>query len=271
MLKFNKIIGLGFLSLVLCFASTNEAKATLISELFQFNAPVGDPIITTVTHTVTANVWGTQVIRFDLNLTVTDALGGNVYDTSRGDGLSLTPGGGLQAGDELQFSVTLSNFDGDFDGNGDNVTLGGLTFKYLGTEFANGSASEGTVVTPSFVAGSSDWKQANLGPPQFLGHTPGGRNFKTGQTPGGNFNVTPGFDLQYTNAANGGSSNTLITSFSHITTASYSPGSTLNNIVVQVRANPEPSSLLLGLLPASVAMMRSGGRRKIKSFFSRKK
>ncbi|QDS88885.1 hypothetical protein EC9_30800 [Rosistilla ulvae] len=270
MMNLNKIIGLGFLPLVLCFAGTNEAKATLISELFEFNAN-NNSVVTTVTQTVTANVWGSQVIQFDLNLTVTDALGGSVFDTSTGNGLSLASGGGLQVGDNLGFSVTLTGFDGDFDGDGGNVTLGGLNIKYLGTWLATGNASSGTVVTPAFTPGSSDWTDANLGPPQFLGHTPGGRNFVTGQSPGGNFNVSSGFDIPYTNAANGGSSNALITSLSHVTTGSFDPGYTLNQVVVQVRANPEPSSLLLGLLPASVAMMRSGGRRKIKSFFSRKK
>lgn len=269
MLNLNKIFGLGFLSLVFCFTGVNEAKATLISELFEFTG--SGNAVTTVTQTVTANVWGSQVIQFDLNLTVADALGGTVFDTSQGPGLSLSSTGGLQAGDELQFSVTLTGFDNDFDGDGRRVTLEDLTFKYIGTSFANGSASSGTLVTPVFTPGSSDWTDANLGPPQFLGHTPGGRNFTDGQSPGGNFNVTAGFDIPYTNAANGGSSNALITNFSHQTTASFNPGYTLNNIVVQVRANPEPSSLLLGLLPASVAMMRRGGRRRVRNFFSRKK
>ncbi len=127
---------------------------------------------------------------------------------------------------KLRFTLlSISNVQSSLEGD---VKLSGLTFRFVGTDAANGSASKGTLTIDS-----TDylWQDANGGPTQmtFPGHIHGTTSYagfntdKDGQTLG-SISVKSGFDLP---ATSGG----LVEAFSHHTTAgSYR----LNDLVVEV-------------------------------------
>ena len=226
------------------------SEATLIQAGWFFdgndNVAVG-----TLSQTVTAAGGN---VTFDFDVTITSSSGNDVIDTSSGDGISSTAGANLAVGEDITFAVSISNV---VQNGPHRILLDNLSFRFLGTENANGSASAGTLTTPAGSSGTS-WIDANGPGSDFGGHLPGVTlfggldvdgfrvNTSTGNQTPGNFNVQAGFDIPRSNITNGGLFGTPVTLFSH--TVDAGTFTRLNDLVVQIRATPEPSSIALGLV-----------------------
>jgi hypothetical protein len=252
-------ITLIFVAVVAC---TPKSEATLITAGWFFDQN-DDSAVTSLTQTITA---ANGNITFDINVSITST-SGTVVDTSNVTGpanqmfgLGVGAGNNIAVGQQVDFSVSVSNVvqNGPY-----RINLQDLSFRFLGVEAGNGVGSSGRLITPAGSSGTN-WTDANGPHPPGTGfngllpfttmfnNTNNGFYVTGGVQQAGNFNVQSGFDIPRSNVTNGGTFGTPVTSFSHLTTAgSYR----LNDLVVQVRATPEPTSFALGF----VALLSGGG------------
>lgn len=266
-----------FLISAALFLPSQQASARIISAAFFFNANDNSDQ-SSVSRTVSVGAIDGQGLTFDFDLSITSNTG-NVVDTSSGLGLSSNAGSALGAGDSLTFSVGISNVSsvGSF-----NLDFDSLTLAFVGTVAATAADDAGTVTT---VAGSQSWSDIDDGA-DFSGHISppdsrayggsllsngantsqweGGQGFWQYSNPGTtDINNTviirnAGFDVQETYVASGGGSGVPVTTFTHAITGG---SSFVTSVVVQVTANPEPSSIFLGLLILCLAFWKFGWRR----------
>ena len=248
------------LILLTAAASAPLSEATLIQAGWFFdgndNASVG-----TLSQTVTA---ANGNVTFDFDVTITSSTGNPVIDTSSGNGISSTAGANLAVGETLTYNVAISNV---VQNGPHRVFLEDLSFRFLGTENAISNGSSGTLNTPAGSSGTSytDANGAGGGSgSDFNGHIPGSVTYggfggasaegffvNTG-TPGqttGFFTGQAGFDIPRSNITNGGAFGTPITTFSH--TVDAGTFTRLNDLVVEVRATPEPVSYTHLTLPTT--------------------
>jgi hypothetical protein len=238
---------------VILLAPTTQATLIQAGWFFDGN---NDNDMSSISQTVTA---ANGNITFDIDVTIS-SISGTVVDTSniagpvnQQAGLGIGAGNNVTAGQTVTFAVSLSNI---VQNGPHRISLQDLTFRFLGIEAGNGIASEGTLVTPAGSSGTS-WQDANSAS-NFNGHLPLVTTYGTGLTDAffvntstglqstGNFDTQSGFDIPRSNITNGAPyASRFVTTFSHTTDANQFR---LNDLVVEVRATPEPSSIVLGLV-----------------------
>ena len=270
---------LSALTLVLVASTSNAA---VIFGSLTFNAKDGSTIAAPVTQTVSATAGGRS---FDLTFEVTiSTSSGTIVESTANPvgGLAVASGVGsdnhFSAGEDLTFSLALTGVSAADTWAPLTDTL---SFSYIQFVSASDASDEGTIATPNLTS----WTNASTGP-DFTGHVipsgavtfggntdspagTGGIGFTSstsggGVTSGATFGVNTGVDIK---ESNGGFAATSFT----IRNPSGATGNYLiQSVGFQVTANPEPSSLALGVVACGLCVTPAG-RRRLRGLVKRQK
>ena len=260
-------------ALLASFLLSQPAHATRIQVGWFFDAN-NNTSVANLSQTVTLS----NGLMFDVDIAIT-SLQGAVVDTSTGAGIAVGAGTNIDTDPEvINFNLTINNVTNGTSGY--TRFIRSSTFEYIGTSDATASADRGSLSGGS-LSGTANWIDANSPPPDFYGHRTspqlfGGAAWEDGyflNTSGGGqqtgpFNVSAGFNLPQVESglSNGANFGVPVTSFSHSYVADPLGSYRLNGLVVEVFANPEPSSMLLGLVAALMGMICIGWRRTLQLF-----
>jgi hypothetical protein len=259
------------LALFASFLMSQSAQATRIQVGWFFDAN-NDTSVAALSQTVTLS----NGLMFDVDVTITSPQVGGVVDTSAGDGIAVGSGTNIDTDPEvINFALTINNVTNG--ASGYTRFIQSSTFEYIGTRDAVSGADRGSLSGGS-LSGTANWVDANTSPPDFYGHQTSAQLFGGGaweqgfflNTSGGGqqtgpYNVSAGFNLPQVESglSNGANFGVPVTSFSHSFVADPSGSYRLDGLVVEVFANPEPSSMLLGLVAALMGMICFGWRRTL--------